>query len=373
MYSSLRTPAYVLSSQQLEKNLETLDFVQHKASCDVLLALKAFAMYEVFPEIRAVLRGTAASSLYEARLGFEKFGASVHLCAPVYRHGDFSDLLHFSSHVVFNSFSQWLKFRPQVRQSASRVSCGIRINPEHSEVTATIYDPCAPGSRLGVTHADFDFGGLEEIEGLHFHTLCGMNADALQRTLAVVEQKFAPALSKMKWVNFGGGHHITRDDYDVELLIKLIKGFRSRYEVEVFIEPGEAVVLNAGVLVGEVLDILPNGTVILDVSPTCHMPDVLEMPYRPDITGAGTKNQYAHCYRFGGPTCLAGDVVGEYSFAEPLSIGQKIVFEDMSCYTMVKNTMFNGVNLPDICIERPTGEIEVVKSFDYSDYINRLS
>ncbi len=372
MYDSLSTPAYVLQEACLARNLAVLDDVQRRAGCEVLLALKAFATPQVFPVLRDVLAGTAASSLHEARLGREHFGDSVHLCAPAYRPAEFPELLSLARHVVFNSFGQWRRWRAAVAASPRRISCGMRINPEHSEVAAEIYDPCAPGSRLGVTREHFDEGALNGIEGLHFHTLCGVNADALQRTLAVIEEKFGDVLGAMRWINFGGGHHITREDYDRDLLVELIAGVRERYGVQVFLEPGEAVVLNAGVLVGQVLDLLPNATAVLDVSATCHMPDVLEQPYRPDIAGAGAPGVFAHTYRLAGPTCLAGDVIGDYSFPAPLAVGQRVVFEDMACYTMVKNTMFNGVNLPDICIETAGGGIERVRRFGYQDYLSRL-
>ncbi len=372
MYDDLRTPAYVISEKALQHNLAILERVQREAGCRILLALKAFALPRAFPALRDVLYGTAASSLHEARLGFEHFGDCVHLCAPVFRAEEFPQLVQWCRHIVFNSFSQYRRLHEVLRGMQRPVSCGIRVNPEHSEVDTGMYDPCAPGSRLGVTREHFEFDALAGIEGLHFHTLCGVNADALERTLAVVEEKFGAALGAMRWVNFGGGHHITRVDYDVDALIRIVRDFRERYQVEVYLEPGEAVVMNAGVLVGQVLDVLPNGTAVLDVSATCHMPDVIEMPYRPEVSGAGLPGELAHTYHLGGPTCLAGDVLGQYSFAAPLSVGQRIVFEDMACYTMVKNTMFNGVNLPDICLETRGGDIEVLRTFGYDDYRARL-
>lgn len=372
--SIARTPCYVIDESALERNLEILARVQARTGCRILLALKAFAMFSVFPLLRETLSGTAASSLFEARLGFEEFGDTVHLCAPGYTEEDFAEMLSYCGHVSFNSLSQWRRFKPRIDAAGRPIRCGIRVNPEHSEVEVPIYDPCTEGSRLGVT-AEYLLGAdLDGLTGLHFHTLCGHNADALERTLAAVERAFGDLIAGMSWVNFGGGHHITRPDYDVDLLCRLITGFRERHGVEVYLEPGEAVVLNAGVLVGSVLDVLPNAAAVLDVSATAHMPDVLEMPYRPDITGAGAPGELMHTYRLGGPTCLAGDVIGDFSFAEPLQVGSRVVFEDMACYTMVKNTMFNGVRLPSIALrESRTGNIRVIRSFHYEDYRERLS
>lgn len=373
-FQDTQTPCYVLDEELLRRNLGILQEIQNKTGCHVLLALKAFAMFDVFPIIKEFLSGTAASSLFEARLGFEEFGNSVHLCAPAYRESEFGQLLQYSRHVVFNSFSQWERFKPDVLQANLGTLCGVRINPEHTEVSVPLYDPCRNGSRLGIRFCDFQTKGLDGISGIHFHTLCGHNADALERTLAVVEQKFGRFIKAMDWVNFGGGHHITRDDYDTDRLCTLINEFRDRYNVDVFLEPGEAVVLNAGVLVASVLDVLPNNIAVLDVSATAHMPDVLEMPYRPDIVGAGGRGELPNTYRLGGPTCLAGDDIGEYSFAEPLEPGSRVVFEDMACYTMVKNTMFNGVCLPIIAVQDAGSEkIRIVREFDYDDYRNRLS
>ncbi len=371
---SIPTPCYVLDEAALTTNLEILDSVQKRCGARILLALKAFAGFDLFPLIARYLSGTAASSLNEARLGYEEFGDSVHLCAPAYREDEFDTLLGLCRHVVFNSFSQWQRFKPHVQRCTRKVHCGLRINPEHSEVSTPVYDPCRPGSRLGVRRADFRADLLDGIDGLHFHSLCGHNADALLRTLDVVEEKFGEFFTGMRWVNLGGGHHITRADYAVDALCDSIERFQRRHDVEVYLEPGEAVVLNAGLLVASVLDVLPNSAVVIDVSASAHMPDVLEMPYRPDITGAGRPGEHAHTYRLGGPTCLAGDEIGEYSFARPLEIGDRLAFEDMACYTMVKNTMFNGVALPSIAVRAAdSGAVRMVREFDYRDYRGRLS
>jgi len=368
------TPAYVCDEAVLERNLQIAARVQERTGCRMLLALKAFAMFATFDLMRRYLVGTAASSLNEARLGFEEFGGEVHLCAPAYRDNELDALLGYASHIVFNSFSQWQRFKPRVEARAEPPRCGIRINPEHSEVETAIYDACAPGSRLGVRRQDFREDLLDGITGLHFHTLCGSDAGALGRTLDAVEDGFGDALASMRWVNLGGGHHVARAGYDVDLLCELVSGVRERYGVEVYLEPGEGLVMDAGYLVASVLDVLPDGAVILDVSGTAHMPDVLEMPYRVDVSGAGAPGELAHTYRLGGPTCMAGDVIGEYSFDEPLEIGSRIVFEDMAPYTMVKNTQFNGVPLPSIVLkEAASGELRVIREFGYEDYRSRLS
>ncbi len=383
------TPCYILDEAAFDRNLEVLGSVQEKTGCKILLALKGFAAYRLFPQIRRHLRGVAASSLDEARLGFEEFGGEVHVCAPAFREEEFDLLLRYADHVVFNSFTQLDRFRPKVeeaRKSGRMVQCGIRVNPEHREVKVPIYDPCGPNSRLGTTLKSFrarvGAGGdgnsksaLAGISGLHFHNLCELGADSLQRTLAVFEEKFGGYLDRMEWVNFGGGHHITRPGYDVDLLCDLINDFQDRHLLEVYLEPGEAVALNAGVFIASVLDIVENGMEIgiLDTSAAAHMPDVLEMPYRPEIVGAGLPGEYPHTYRLGGMTCLAGDVIGDYSFPEPLVVGDKMVFLDMAHYTMVKNNTFNGMRLPTIAIRDRAGEIRIVRKFGYEDYKNRLS
>ncbi len=369
------TPCYVLDEAALEKNVKILAGIQDRTGCRILLALKGFAMFGVFQTIRRCLAGVSASSLHEARLGFEAFGKEVHVCAPAYREEEFSELLSCTDHLVFNSFSQWRRFRDRIVEKPG-VRCGIRVNPEHSEVKVPIYDPCAPGSRLGVTRDRFRPEALDGISGLHFHTLCELNADSLARTLAVFEEKFGAFLPQMDWVNFGGGHHITRPDYDVDRLCDLVEGFTGRHGgMTVYLEPGEAVVLDAGILVASVLDIVTNSMdiAIIDASAAAHMPDVLEMPYRPEAVGAGVPGELAHTYRLGGTTCLAGDVVGDYSFAEPLRVGSRIVFKDMAHYTMVKNNTFNGVGLPSIGIQSRSGEIRILRRFGYEDYRNRLS
>jgi len=370
------TPCFVVDSGALKRNLAILQQVQDRTGCKILLALKGFAMFRVFPLLREILKGVCASSPHEARLGAEEFGREVHSFAAAYNEAHLTSLLKYSDVIVFNSFSQWQQFRPLVQNAAKAIRCGIRVNPEHSEGRVPLYDPCASGSRLGVRREQFQGEDLTGISGLHFHTLCEHNADALERTLAVFEEKFGEFLGHMRWVNFGGGHHITRADYDVDRLCGLILDFTSRYPIEVYLEPGEAVALNAGILVATILDIVQNDMpiAILDVSVPCHMPDVLEMPYRPEVAGAGMPGEKAHTYRLAGLSCLAGDVAGEYSFDRPLRRGEKLAFLDMAHYTMVKTTTFNGVGLPAIALYDPNTDIlEMVKEFGYGDYRNRLS
>lgn len=374
--SQIPTPCYVVDESVLIRNLTTLDSVQRQTGCKILLALKGFAMFSLFPVIREYLCGVAASSVDEARIGFEDFGKEVHFCAPAFPDQDFNEILSCCNHIVFNSFSLWNRYKSRIKKSEKPIRCGIRVNPEHSEVRVPIYDPCGPFSRLGVTLENFEPKNLEEISGLHFHTLCELNSDAFARTLPVFEEKFGSFLKNMEWVNFGGGHHITRSDYDINLLCNLINGFKSRYpHLEVYLEPGEAIALNTGVLVASVLDIFHNrmDIAILDTSAAAHMPDVLEMPYRPVIEGTGNPGQFPFTYRLAGLTCLAGDVIGDFSFPEPLKPGDRLVFQDMAHYTMVKNNTFNGVRLPSIGIMTADGVFRLVKKFGYEDYRNRLS
>jgi carboxynorspermidine decarboxylase len=374
---AIETPAYVVDLAALEANLEVLADVQRRAGCKVLLALKGFAMWSTFPLVGRYLSGVTASSPNEARLGREQLGKEVHAYAPAYAERDIDALVAWVDHLVFNSPGQWLRFRDRVRAAERPISCGLRVNPEHSEVEVPLYDPCAPGSRLGTTAQALAGCDLAGLEGLHFHTLCELGADALERTLPAVVSRFPGLLEQVDWINMGGGHHITRPGYDRDLLVRLVSDFARRHEVAVYLEPGEAIALEAGVLVTSVLDVLDAVTppvAILDTSATAHMPDVLEMPYRPRIVGGGHPGQRAHTYRLGGLTCLAGDVIGDWSFDRPLRIGDKLVFEDMAHYTMVKNTTFNGVRLPSIVTFDPrSGALEVVRRFGYEDYRDRLS
>ena len=368
------SPAYVVDLGRLRHNLTILDDVQHRSGAKILLALKAFAMWSVFPIIRETLQGVCASSPWEARLGREEFGREVHSFAAAFKESDVVELLQISDHLVFNSFNQLERFRPLWEKSG--VSIGLRVNPEHSEGHTAIYDPCAPKSRLGIPRAEFDGRSLSGVEGLHFHTLCEQLFEPLERTAKAFEEKFGKFLTQMKWLNLGGGHHITRDGYDIDGLVELVKYFREKYKLTVYLEPGEAVAIGTGILVGEVLDIVNNGMeiAILDISATCHMPDILEMPYRPALLGGFNAGEKAHTYRLGGPSCLAGDIIGDWSFEQPLKTGDRLTFEDMSHYTMVKTTTFNGIRHPHICTFEPeTGELKVVRSFGYDDFKQRLS
>ena len=373
-FDKVKTPCYVIDKRLLIKNLEILKYVREQSGCKILLAQKAFSMYSVYPLIMQYLDGTAASGLYEAMLGREEAGeGEVHVYSPAFKPEDMDELVKICDHIVFNSPSQYKKHRKTVEQSGRNISCGLRVNPEYSETEPEIYNPCAVGSRLGTIAANISDDDLDGIEGLHFHTMCEQGEDVLERTLPHFEEKFGKYLSKLKWVNFGGGHHITRDDYDVEALIALIKRFKSKYGTEVYLEPGEAVALNAGFLVCEVLDTLKNGLdiAIVDTSAACHMPDVLEMPYRPNIIGSGKPGEKTYTYRLGGPTCLAGDIIGDYSFDEPLKAGDRLVFCDMAIYTTVKNNTFNGMPLPSIYLSDENG-VELVKSFTYKNFKARL-
>ena len=368
------SPAYVVDLGRLRHNLAILEQVQQRSGAKILMALKAFAMWSTFPLISQTLQGVCASSPWEARLGREELGREVHSFAAAFKESDVTELLSISNHLVFNSFNQLERFRPF--WEGSGVSIGLRVNPEHSEGHTEIYDPCAPNSRLGIPAVEFTGRSLTGVEGLHFHTLCEQLFEPLERTAKVFETKFSRYLSGMKWLNLGGGHHITREGYDVDGLVELIRYFREKYDVEVYLEPGEAVVSGTGLLVAEGLDVIDNGMqiAILDVSATCHMPDVLEMPYRPVITGGFDPGEKPYTYRLGGPSCLAGDIIGDWSFEQPLNVGDRLVFEDMSHYTMVKTTTFNGIQHPHICTFEPkTGELRVVRSFGYPDFKGRLS
>ena len=362
----------------IEENLRVLDAVQRASGAKILLAFKAFAMWSLAPLVARYLKGSCASGLHEARLGREEFGGEVHTFSAAYTEADLAEILKISDHVVFNSFAQWERFQPLVREARARrpeLRFGLRVNPEHSETKVSIYDPCAPCSRLGIPRSQFR-GSLTDFSGLHFHTLCEDDFPPLRRTVAAFEEKFGEFMPGMEWINFGGGHHITRPDYQVDDLVHLLRDFRDRHDVQIYLEPGEAIALDAGVLVAEVLDLPWNGMAlaILDTSATCHMPDVIEMPYRPRIIGAGEPAVHPHTYRLGGETCLAGDVIGDYSFPAPLQVGSRLMFEDMAIYTMVKTTTFNGIRLPSIAIwNSETDALRIVREFGYEDFKTRLS
>lgn len=374
------TPAFVVDEGLLRDNLAILARVKEQTGCKILLALKCFALFSVFPLLRQTLDGVCCSSPHEARLGREEFGREVHSFAAAYSAADIEQLAATCDHLVFNSFGQWQRFRGLAEQTAKTtgrtLEFGLRINPEHSEGAVPIYDPCAPGSRLGIRRADFRAELMEGISGLHWHNLCEQDADCLERTVAAVERNFADIIPKMAYVNFGGGHHITREGYDLDLLITIVNRFQERWGTHVYLEPGEAVALNCGYLVATVLDVVRADLpiAIIDASVPAHMPDVLEMPYRPHIVGSGEPGEKAWTCRIGGLSCLAGDVAGEYSFAAPLIPGDTLVFTDMAIYTMVKTNTFNGVQLPSIMLFRPeTDELSLVRRFGYEDFKNRLS
>lgn len=373
--SDFRTPYFVVDEARLKHNLTILQQVAKESGARILLAQKAFSMFACYPLIASYLSGTTASGLYEARLGKEKFGGETHVFAPAYREDEFIELLSYADHLVFNSPDQVARFGP--RAKAAGKSIGLRVNPECSTQEGhAIYDPCAPGSRLGTTLSQFDPSQLSLLDGLHFHTLCEQNSGALETTLQAFEEKFGAYLPGLSWLNLGGGHHITRPDYDRDTLIRLVRHLRDTYGVTVYLEPGEAVVYYAGDLISRVLAIVPNGdvqNVILDTSAACHMPDVLEMPYRPPVQNAGEPGEKPYVYRLTGPTCLAGDIIGDYSFDTPLREGDTVTFQDMALYTMVKTNTFNGQRLPDIRFQRENGPCELIRSFSYEDFAMRLS
>ncbi|MCR5719972.1 MAG: carboxynorspermidine decarboxylase [Lachnospiraceae bacterium] len=380
---NIQTPAYVVDEGKLKENLLILKRVQEEAGCRILLAQKAFSMYTEYPLIGKFLAGTCASGLYEARLGYEEMGKENHIFSPAYKEDQIDEIAKICDHIIFNSVSQVKKYAKRVLKVCpdKRGGLGLRINPECSTQEGhEIYDPCGEGSRLGVTLSVLekalkdDPECLKNISGLHFHTLCEQNSDDLETTLEAVEEKFGKYLTNMKWLNMGGGHHITRKDYDVERLIRLIKNIREKYDVEVYLEPGEAVALNAGYLVTTVLDIVENGMkiLILDASAACHMPDVLEMPYRPPLRGGFMPGEEKFLYRLSSCTCLAGDVIGDYSFKDEVKIGDRLVFEDMAIYSMVKNNTFNGMELPSIYAMDEKGDVKLVKKFGYEDFKCRL-
>ena len=373
-FSELPTPCYVVDEKSIIKNLEILKGVIERTGCKILLAQKAFSMYALYPLIGQYIDGTTASGIFEAKLGAEEMGKENHIFSPAYRDEDIDEIISLCDHIVFNSFAQLSRFGNKVKKAGK--SIGLRINPECSTQEGhEIYDPCAPLSRLGITINNFKSDMLANVDGLHFHTLCEQNSDDLLTTLNAIEDKFGEYLYQMKWLNFGGGHHITRDDYDIATLEKCIKHMQSKYDLRIYLEPGEAVALNAGCLITTVLETIHNGMdiAILDTSAACHMPDVLEMPYRPPLLDSGEANQKPYTYRLGGPTCLAGDIIGDYSFDNPLKIGDRLVFGDMAIYSMVKNNTFNGMPLPAIALQKINGDCQIIKQFGYDDFKNRLS
>ncbi len=376
-YSKIDSPAFVLDEKLLRKNLELLSEVQQKAGIEIILAFKGFAMWSAFPMVREYLSGATASSLYEARLCFEEMKSLAHVYSPVYFENEIGELLNYSSHIVFNSLIQFHKFYPLTQEVEHPVSCGIRVNPEYSDVETDLYNPSAPGSRLGVGSNEFPDELPEGIEGIHFHVLCESDSYSLENVLKNLEEKYGKHLHKVKWVNMGGGHLMTREGYDHNHLIGLLKRFKEKYNVKVILEPGSAIAWDTGVLVSKVMDIVEHKgvkTAILDVSFTAHMPDTLEMPYRPKIVGAKDPDQDSiFNYRLGGVSCLAGDFMETYDFGKELKIGDQVVFKDMIHYTMVKTTMFNGVNHPDIAIWTENDQLKVVRKFKYVDFKTRLS
>ena len=375
----VHTPCYLINSEAIRRNCRTLAQVRERSGAKILLALKAFALPAAFPLIRQYLDGVCASGPIEAQLGREDFGGEVHTYAPAYSHGQMARVLTFSNHILFNSLSEWQRHRPAIAQAEAmgrQIKLGLRVNPGYSEVATPLYNPCRPGSRFGLLAEELQDADLTGISGLHFHALCEQGADVLTRVLAHFEEKFSPWLKQMSWVNFGGGHHISRADYDVDLLCRTITDFRARHgNIQVYLEPGEAVVLNAGVFVTTVLDVLDRQPpiAILDSSAETHLPDILAMPYRPHIIGAGEAGQLPYTYHLGGISCLAGDVFGDYSFTRPLATGDRLVMTDMALYTFVKNTSFNGVELPEIYLIDEALQPRSLRRFSFDDYRGRLT
>lgn len=371
-FEELPSPCFVCEEELLKKNLELLKKVQDEAGVKILLALKGFSLYSTFGLCKEYLQGCCASGLHEALLASKEFGREVHTYSPAFKEEEVDEIVSISNHIVFNSMAQLKKLE---HKAIGKTSIGLRVNPEFSSVEVDLYNPCGAFSRLGITRKNFDKNAIENVDGLHFHALCEQNVDALEGALNNFEEKFGEFLPQMKWVNFGGGHHITREDYDVNGLIYLLKEFKLRYpHLEVYLEPGEAVGWRTGYLVATVLDIVNNDMdiAILDTSAEAHMPDTLAMPYRPDIKNSAEIDVKKHNYRLGGNTCLAGDIIGDYSFDEPLKVGDKIILEDMIHYTMVKTTTFNGIKLPSIAIKKGDGCYQIVKNFGYNEYKSRL-
>lgn len=381
-YHQIPSPCFVLQENLLRSNLELIDSVQKQAGCTIILALKGFSMYSAFPIVKEYLRGATASSLNEVKLINDFMGYKAHTYMPAYLDQEFSEILERSSHITFNSLSQWERFKDRVEDFKKQnpthsLSCGIRVNPQYSEVATDMYNPCVPGSRLGVTRDKLPDVLPEGVEGIHFHTLCENGSDTLERTLAALEDKFGDLLHQAKWLNMGGGHLMTREGYDIEKLIGLVKAIREKYNLDVILEPGSAIAWRTGELVTTVLDVMDSQGIqvaILDTSFAAHMPDTLEMPYKPAIRNAHQEPVAGKpTYRLGGMTCLAGDFMGDYSFDQPLQAGDQLIFEDMIHYTMVKTTTFNGVNLPSIGMVTKNGDFKLIRSYGYESFKDRLS
>ncbi|MDM5262602.1 carboxynorspermidine decarboxylase [Sulfurovum sp. XTW-4] len=375
IYDNLPSPCWLLEEEKLLKNLNVISEIKKESGAKVLLALKGYALWKSFPLIKPYLDGCCASGLHEAKLADETFSKEVHTYSPAFKEEEIDEIARISHHLVFNSPAQFRRFASQAKKINPKLSLGLRVNPEYSESPKEIYNPCGLYSRLGTTVQNMDDAILDDCDGLHFHALCEQGSDALENVLKNFEEKFADYIPKMKWINFGGGHHITREGYDTQKLIGLIREFTKRYDVEVYLEPGEAIGWQTGPLITTVLDIVHNGMdiAILDSSAEAHMPDTIIMPYRADVRHSGEAGEKAHTYRLAGNTCLAGDIMGDYSFDAPLQIGDKIIFEDQMHYTMVKATTFNGVKLPSIAIQRVDGTVDVVRNFGYEDFKQRLS
>ena len=375
LLEKLPSPVWLLEESLLERNLDILDDLQSRSGAKVLLALKGYALWRSFDTIRDRLHGCCASGLLEARLASEEFGREVHTYSPAFKDSEIDEIASISHHIVFNSTKQFHKYADRVKAVNPRLSLGLRINPEFSHSPVEIYNPCGIYSRLGTTIDNLDESILDSCDGFHFHALCEESADALEGVLDIFEEKFGEYLHSLKWINIGGGHHITKDGYDIDKLISLVKRFKDRHEVDIYLEPGEAVGWETGTLIATVLDIVHNGIdiAILDISAEAHMPDTIIMPYRAEVRGASEAGIKEYTYRLSGNSCLAGDVMGDYSFDEPLEIGDRVIFEDQMHYTMVKATTFNGIGLPSICILHSDGSIEIAREFGYEDFRDRLS
>ena len=380
IFNQIKMPAYILEEEKLRRNLSLIKGVADEAGIEIILAFKAFALWKTFPIFREYINSTTASSLSEARLAYEEFGAPAHTFSPAYTDLEIEDIARMSSHLTFNSLSQYSRHHTKALETNSNLKLGIRVNPEYSEVGTDIYNPCAPGTRFGVLASQLPERLPEDITGFHCHCHCESGADVFQRTLVHIEEKFSKWFDQLEWINFGGGHLMTRKDYDIRLLIDILKGFKKRYpNLKVILEPGSAFAWQTGPLVSHVVDVVENKgikTAILDVSFTCHMPDCLEMPYWPTVRGAETiEGEYGeggNIYRLGGNSCLSGDWMQSWRFDHALQIGETVIFEDMIHYTTVKTCTFNGITHPDICLLKKNGELQVLRHFDYQDYKNRM-